>query len=137
MKNGELLKNLNHAMNREVTTFLRYMLQASSIKGAEWDSVRKMYKEEIMDELGHAQYLADKIVMLGGTPQLEPDLTPPPVTIKEMLKHDIKEEKEDVKGYTELAEMAEKAGLAELKVKMEEQAADEARHAEEMTRLLG
>jgi len=43
----------------------------------------------------------------------------------------------DTRGYTELAELADKAGMPELKMKMEEQAADEAGHAEEMKRLLG
>lgn len=135
--NSELLDGLNHAMNREVSTFLRYLLQASKIKGAEWSSVREIYKKEVMDEIGHAQYLADKIVMLGGTPRLKPDLSPPPDDIREMLKRDIAEEQVDVKGYQKLAAMAEKEGLAELKIRMEDQAADEARHAEEMLRLLG
>lgn len=135
--NTELTKKLNHALNREVSTFLRYMLQAASIKGAEWESVRQMYEREVPDEIGHAQYLANKIVMLGGTPELKPDLTPPPIDVRNMLQLDIEHEHDDVKGYTELAKLAEEAGQPELKMRMEEQAADEARHAEEMRRLLG
>lgn len=135
--NQELIQCLNQALNREVSTFLRYLLQAASIRGAEWDSVRTMYLEEVLDEVGHAQYLADKIVMLGGTPKLEPDLTPPPKDASAMLKRDAEEELIDVKGYIRLAGLAEKAGLPHLKMKMEEQAADEAEHAEEMNRLLG
>jgi bacterioferritin len=135
--NQELIQGLNHALNREVSTFLRYMLQAASIRGAGWDSVRKMYLEEVVDEVGHAQYLAGKIVMLGGIPKLEPDLTPPPREVNAMLQRDAEEESIDVKGYMRLAELAEKAGLPHLKMKMEEQAADEAEHAEEMKRLLG
>ena len=46
-------------------------------------------------------------------------------------------EKIDVEGYMKLAEMADREGLAELKLRMEDQAADEASHAEMMTRLLG
>ena len=137
MSNDELIQGLNNAMNREVTTFLRYMLQAASIKGAEWDSVRKLYQAEVADEVGHAQYLADKIIMLGGTPTLAPDLTAPPTDVRDMLKQDMVEEEVDVKGYMRLAELAEQAGLPDLKMKMEEQAADEATHAEEMRRFLG
>jgi len=133
----ELIKGLNHAMNREVSTFLRYMLQGASIKGAEWDPARQMYLAEVTDEMGHAQYLADKIIMLGGTPKLDPDLTPPPTDVPTMLKNDIAEEKIDVEGYMKLSELAEKEGLVELKLKMEDQAADEAGHAEAMQRLLG
>ena len=137
MKNNDLIDSLNHALNREVGTFLRYMLQSATIKGAEWEAVRTLYQTEVADEVGHAQYLADKIVMLGGTPRIEPDLTPPPAEVREMLEHDIAEEKIDVEGYIKLADLAERAGQPDLKLKMEEQAADEAAHAEVMTRMLG
>ena len=137
MSNEVLIEKLNHALNREVSTLLRYLVQGAMIKGAQWDSVRALYKQEAVDEMGHAQYLADKIVMLGGTPSLEPDLTAPPKEIPEMLRHDIEEEQIDAKGYTELATLADSLGIVDLKLRMEEQAGDEASHAEEMKRLLG
>lgn len=137
MASKELIDGLNHALNREVSTFLRYLLQASMIKGAEWDPVRTLYKSEVVDEVGHAQYLAAKIVMLGGTPKLSPDLAPPPASVRDMLANDIEQERIDVVGYMKLAALAEKEGLFELKMKMEEQAADEDGHAEELRRLLG
>lgn len=133
----ELIKGLNHAMNREVSTFLRYMLSAAKIKGVQWAPVRDMYASEVQDELGHATYLADKIVMLGGIPELNPDLTPPADDVPEMLKYDIAQERIDVEGYMKLAELADSEGLAELKLRMEDQAADEAQHAEDMQRFLG
>lgn len=136
MASQELIDGLNQALNREVTTFLRYMLQAAQIKGALWEPVRQMYAEEVPDEVGHATYLAEKIVMLGGTPNLAPDLTPPPTDPRDMLRNDIEQERIDVSHYLKLAALAEKAGLADLKMKMEEQAADEARHGERMRRML-
>jgi len=137
MARDELIKKLNEQVNREVTTFLRYMLQAASIKGVEFEPVREMYLEEVTDEVQHAQYLANQIVMLGGTPLLEPDLTPPPRDIRSMLKQDALEEEKDVKNYMRLASLAEQEGLIALKMKMEEQAADEDEHGYEMRRLLG
>jgi bacterioferritin len=137
MANPELISGLNDQLNREVTTFLRYMLQAAGVKGAQWQNVREMYQAEVTDEVGHAQYLADQISMLGGTPKLQPDLSPPPGDVREMLKNDIREEATDVKNYTRRAALAEKEGLFALKMKMEEQAADEDEHREAMQRLLG
>ena len=137
MGNSELIQGLNDALNREVGTFLRYMLQASLIKGVEWAPLRDLYKMEVGDELLHASYLADKIVMLGGVLELDPDLTPPPADPRDMLRHDIAEEQIDVEGYKRLANLADELGMIELKMKMEEQAAEEARHAELLTRLLG
>jgi bacterioferritin len=137
MAKPELVNGLNEQLNREVTTFLRYMLQAASIKGAQWQNVREMYQQEVADEVGHAQYLADQIVMLGGIPKLQSDLSPPPSDVREMLSHDIREEQTDVQNYTRLAGLAEKEGLFALKMKMEEQAADEDEHRQGMQRLLG
>jgi bacterioferritin len=137
MANQELVEGLNRQLNREVTTFLRYMLQAASIKGAANETVRAMYLEEVSDEVGHAQYLANQIVMLGGSPTLAPDLTPPPGDVHRMLEGDAAQEAIDVKNYVRLASLAEQDGLYGLKVKMEEQAADEDEHGHEMGRLLG
>jgi bacterioferritin len=135
--NEELVARLNDQLNREVGTFLRYMLQAASIRGAQSEKVREMYLEEVTDEVGHAQYLAGQICMLGGTPQLSPDLTPPPTDVRAMLQHDAEAEVMDVKNYVRLAALAEQAGLIALKLKMEEQAGDEDEHGQEMRRLLG
>lgn len=135
MANHELIDGLNKQLNREVSTFLRYMLQAATIKGAPYETVRAMYLEEVKDEVSHAQYLANQIDMLGGFPKLEPDLTPPPPTLSQMLEHDAIEEKIDVQNYIRLAQMAEDEGHYALKMKMEEQAADEDEHGQELLRL--
>lgn len=137
MASDKLLKGLNDQLNREVTTFLRYMLQAAGIKGAEWVAVREMYLREVTDEVGHAQYLANQIRALGGAPALEPDLSPPPTDVRQMLQRDMEEERTDVRKYTELAAQAEQEGYFALKMRMEEQAADEDEHGMEMRRLLG
>lgn len=128
MASPELISGLNEQLNREVSTFLRYMLQAASIKGAPWQNVRSMYQNEVGDEVGHAQYLADQIIMLGGVPKLQPNLTPPPTDVRDMLVNDSREEQTDVANYTRLAALAEKEGLFALKMQMEEQAADEDSH---------
>ena len=137
MAHKELIAGLNEQLNREVTTFLRYMLQAASIKGAANEVVRELYLEEVKDEVGHAQYLANQIVMLGGTPKLAPYQEPAPTEIPVMLERDAAAEEADVKNYVKLAELAEKAGFYSLKMQMEEQAADEDEHRHEMRRLLG
>ena len=136
MAKQDLLNGMNDQLNREISTFLRYMLQAASIRGAKDEPVRQMYLEEVMDEMGHAQYLANQICLLGGTPSLAPDLTPPPTDVKAMLKGDAEEEKKDVKNYMELVRKAEAEGLIALKMKMEDQAADEDEHGQEMLRLI-
>ena len=137
MNTSPLVSKLNDQLNREVSTFLRYMRQAAAIKGATNESIRSMYLAEVADEVGHAQYLANQIVHLGGTPELNPDLSAIPETVDAMLSNDIAAEAADVANYIELARMAETAGHYSLKQTMEEQAADEDSHRQEMARLRG
>ena len=132
-----LIEGLNEALNAEVSTFLRYMLQGASIRGAQWESVRNMYLAEVLDEVGHAQYLANAIVQLGGVPTLKPDLTAPPTDVREMLQRDAEKEQIDVRHYLKLADLADSEGQIALKLKMEDQAADEQAHRNEMLRMLG
>lgn len=103
MKEAELLQTMNRQLNREVSTDLRYVLQAAAIKGATFRPVRKMYLAEVADELGHAQYLATQIRLLGGTPSLQPDLTSPPEDVRAMLTADAEQERTDVANYVKLA----------------------------------
>lgn len=137
MSQQQLTEKLNEQLNREVTTFLRYMVQGAAIKGAEWESVRSMYLAEVTDEVGHAQYLANQLAALGAVPTIQPQLPSPPTDPRDMLTRDIADEQTDVANYVALAALAEKQGLYALKMAMEQQAADEDDHRQTMLRLLG
>jgi len=137
MQDGKMIAGLNEALSRELTTVIRYLLEGSMIKGIENQPLRDLYQKEIPDEIGHARYLADKIVMLGGTPTVKIDVPTLPVEVSKMIQADLKAEESDIELYSKLAEMAGHAGDVELRLKMEEQAADEQRHAEALRRLQG
>ncbi len=135
MTNGKIITAMNEALNREISTTVRYLVESSKIQGRQNESLREMYRREITDELGHAQYLADKIVMLGGKVTLAPELGDTPDDIPRMLENDLAAEQQDVANYQKLAKMADEAGDIELKLRMEEQAADESRHAQDLRRM--
>ncbi len=59
-----------------------------------------------------------------------------PESLMAMLELDLEMEAKDVAGSTERARQAEELGEVELKVKLEENAADEAGHARELRRLV-
>jgi bacterioferritin len=135
MSKQALIEGLNEALNRELSTIIRYLLQGSTIRGRRNQLLRNMYRDEVRDEIGHAQYLVDKIVMLGGTAKVNPDLTPPPGDVEKIIENDLAKEESDIAHYKKLAQLAEQIGDIELKMQMEEQAADESRHADELRRM--
>jgi bacterioferritin len=59
-----------------------------------------------------------------------------PADLKGMIELDLQMELQDVENYIQHAKLAEELGEVELKLKLEEMAADEAGHARELRRLL-
>jgi bacterioferritin len=136
MKNVQLINLLNRQFNREVSALLRYLTEAASLNGAEQVAARKIYLKEVGKKVEQAQYLADQIVALGGRPTLKLDFGLPQGTAREMLRRDVGEEQSDEKNYLRLASAADRARLAALKLRMQEQAAVEHEHVSTMESLL-
>jgi bacterioferritin len=135
-KASELLRGLNEDLAAEWGTIMRYTYQSSKAVGLRGAELREIFAKEIPDELGHATYLSDVISDLGGEPTTEPRDWDKTTDLKAMLELDLKMEEGDVENYTRHAKLAEELGLTELKVKLEEMAADESRHARELHRIL-
>ena len=91
---------------------------------------------EVADEQLHAQFLANKIVSLGGEPTTVPRPVPAAGTNQEMLEAVLAAEKQATKDYTERAKEAEAAGEKGLAVQLEDMVRDESGHSEETERIL-
>lgn len=136
MSKQKLIEGLNQDLAAELGTVIRYTYQAAKCYGLAAAELRELLKKEALDELGHATYLMDVISDLGGEPTTTPKSFDKPADLKGMLQLNVKMEAEDVVNYLAHAELAEKLGLPELKLKLEEMAADEAGHRRELQRLL-
>ncbi len=131
-----LIQCLNEDLAAEWGTIIRYTYQSSLATGLRGAELREIFAREIPDELGHATFLSDVIADLGGDPTIKPRPFDTPPDIRGMLELDLEMERQDVRNYKEHARMAEELGEVELKVKLEEMAADESRHARELHRIL-
>jgi len=132
----ELLEGLNQDLAAEFQAVITYRLFASLCTGPYRQELRSFFESEIPDELDHAEFLADKIVALGGTPTTEPL----PVTIttdnRKMLEIAHQAETDTIKRYEERVKQADDLGLTALKVRLEDLIVDETAHKEEMERRL-
>jgi bacterioferritin len=136
MSKETLIRGLNEDLAAEWGTIIRYTYQAGKSFGLLGVELREMFEEEVQDELGHAAFLTDVIVDLGGEPTTTPKEFAKPADLKGMIELDIQMELQDVENYIQHAKLAEELGEVELKLKLEEMAADEAGHARELRRLL-
>ena len=137
MTKEALVNGLNDDLNREVNTLIRYLFQASILKGHVGREVRELLEEDLTGELKHAQFLADKIVNLGGTPSISPESPPDISDWRGILQDGIKREWDAVAAYKERIGQAEAAGEIGLKQVLEGFTQDETEHAEDMERFLG
>ena len=132
----ELIEGLNTDLAGEFQAVITYRLFASLCTGPYRQELRGFFESEIPDELEHAEFLADKIVALGGTPSTEPL----PVTIttdnRKMLEIAHQAEADTIKRYEERVKQADDLGLTALKVRLEDLIVDETAHKEEMERRL-
>jgi bacterioferritin len=92
--------------------------------------------KEVPDEQGHAEFLANKIVALGGVPTTVAAPVAPAETNKELLEAVLEAERRAVEGYKERAEQADKFGDVGLKVQLEDMVRDETDHKEQVERIL-
>jgi bacterioferritin len=132
----ELIEGLNEDLAAEWGTVIRYTYQSAKAFGLAGEELREILQEEVQDELGHATFLTDVIIDLGGEPVTEPKSFQKPEGLKAMLELDLQMEKGDVDNYMAHSNMADELGLVELKMKLEEMAADEAGHARQLRRLI-
>ena len=131
-----LVDGLNQDLAGELGAIVQYLTYAAKTSGPFRPILSDFFLKEIVDEQGHAQYLANKIVALGGEPTTQPRAVPKAATNREMLQAVLEAERQAIRDYTERLEQAEKAGEIALKVQLENQIADETGHAEETERML-
>ena len=74
---GAIIHGLNHDLAGEYQAIVMYIQYSAKLTGPYRRELRALFQAEIMDEQGHAQFLADKIASLGGEPTTEPRPTAP------------------------------------------------------------
>ncbi|MEX1019406.1 MAG: ferritin-like domain-containing protein [Litorilinea sp.] len=136
MNKETLIKNLNDDLANELAAVIQYTTYAAKVTGAHRPQLVDFFGSEVGDELGHAKFLANKIVALGGEPTTVPAPVKPAETNFEMLEAVLEAERKAVKGYTARADEAEAFGDKGLQVMLEDMVADETTHAEETERIM-
>ena len=68
----EVIRMLNEAYASEWLAYYQYWLGAKLIKGPMKDAVAAELDQHATEELGHAVMVANRIIQLGGTPELQP-----------------------------------------------------------------
>lgn len=136
MNNKQLIENLNEDLAAELSAVVQYLTYSAKVTGPYRPQLAQFMMDEIPDEQGHALFLANKIVALGGEPTVLPDPVPRAEDNHAMLEAVLQAERKAISNYGERIEEATEFGDKGLAVQLEDMLADETRHAEETERIL-
>ncbi|MGD2027667.1 MAG: ferritin-like domain-containing protein [Anaerolineales bacterium] len=136
MDKQTLIENLNKDLAGELSAIIQYITYAAKATGPFRPQLAAFFLEEVADEQMHAQFLANKIVALGGEPTTQAGPVPKANTNREMLEAVLEAELKAGKDYTQRAEEADEYGDKGLVVALEDMVRDEMGHSEETERIL-
>jgi len=136
MDKKTLIDALNEDLAGELSAVIQYITYAAKATGPFRPQLSEFFLAEVADEQGHAQFLANKIVALGGEPTTTPRAVAKAGTNHEMLEAVLTAERKAVADYTQRAKDAEAYGDKGLVVQLEDMVRDESGHAEETERIL-
>jgi bacterioferritin len=136
MDKQTLIDHLNGDLAAELGAIIQFTIYAAKATGPYRPELANFFLAEVSDEQLHAQYLANKIVALGGEPTTIPRLVIVSDSNQKNLETMLSDEKNIVKRYVERRSEAEAFGDYGLMVQIEDMIRDESNHAEEVERML-
>jgi bacterioferritin len=136
MDKPTLIQRLNEDLAGEFGAIIQYLTYAAKATGPYRPQLAQFFLAEVADEQLHAQFLANKIVALGGEPTATPRPVPPAKTNRAMLEAVLAAEQQATADYTQRAKEAEAFGDKGLSVQLEDMVRDESGHSEETERIL-
>ena len=136
MDKQTLIDHLNEDLAGELGAIIQYITYAAKATGPYRPQLAQFFLAEVADEQMHAQFLANKIVALGGEPTTVARPVPEAHTNREMLEAVLTAERQATADYSQRADEAEAYGDKGLVVQLEDMVRDESGHSEETERIL-
>ena len=106
----ELMDLLNQAIAREIQVAVQYMWQHVLWKGVKGFAVKDAFRKIAIEEMKHAEAIAERLNYLGGIPTTKPTPIFLGDTLREMIEQDKKDEEGAIALYKRIIEVAKKEG---------------------------
>lgn len=98
------IENLQTALAMELTAVNQYLLHAHTLEDWGLDKLASRMRDEMHEELGHAGQFIDRIMFLGGTPELSATKTPRMAeSLQTLFEDDKAEEQGAIEFYSKAA----------------------------------
>lgn len=134
---GKLIELMNRGIAREIQVSVQYMWQHVMAKGLESAEIADVLKDIAVEEMKHAEKIAERLFYFDGIPTTKPAPIAMVSSLKEMLEADAKAEEEAIELYKETIKQATAEGDSTTRLLFEEILASEEEHHNTFTTLLG
>ena len=133
---GELIELLNKAIAREIGVSVQYMWQHVMAMGMKSPEVKDIFEDIAINEMKHAEKIAERLFYLGGIPTAKPTPIKVGGSLEEMVEYDLEAENEAIELYKEIIAFSSEKGDSTTRLLFEEILAEEEEHKHTFTILL-
>lgn len=123
------LENLQTALSMELSAVSQYLHHILTTEDWGLDKLAEKMRAEMLEELGHAEEYARRMIFLGGVPEMKPAKVPSPAqSLQDMFEADLADEKDAISFYSRAAREADQAHDIGTRTLFERTALDEEGH---------
>lgn len=133
---SELIDLLNKAIAREIGVSVQYMWQHVMAIGMKSPEVKDIFEDIAIEEMKHAEKIAQRLFYLGGIPTTKPTHIIVGGSLENMVEKDLEAENEAIELYREIIDLAAKKEDSTTRLLFEEILTEEEEHKHTFTILL-
>jgi bacterioferritin len=133
----ELIEKLNEDLSREYQAIIAYVVYSQVLKGAQYMSIAKELEKHASEELSHAIKVSKHIDYLGGMPTSKALPVPTFEKAEDMLRADLENENNTLRGYRERVRQCEALGEYGIAEDIREILRQEQEHQSDLATALG
>lgn len=104
--NAKVLKELNAALQEELTAINQYFLHAEMCENWGYKKLSDYIKKQSIDEMKHAEVLIERILFLDGSPSMKPLELNVGGNVRDMIESDLQLEISAVQQYNTAVQVA-------------------------------
>ncbi len=133
---SELIELLNKAIAREIGVSVQYMWQHVMAIGMKSPEVKDIFEDIAIEEMKHAEKIAERLFYLGGIPTTKPAPISVGDSLENMVEKDLEAENEAIELYREIIDLAAEEEDSTTRLLFEEILTEEEEHKHTFTILL-
>lgn len=133
----KIIDALNTDRAFELAAVMQYMGHHYEGEGMESPAIIDIFKKTAIDEMKHAEQLAERIVYLGGVPVQKPAEVKRGGEIKQMIKDDLGAENDAIERYRQHVKLCADLGDSTTRLMLEQILSQEEGHADTWETTLG